>query len=150
MARALFVEINQPKACEDFVAAATWTRAVPGGNGKLGAVGCCYGGGVVNFLATRVPELLAAAPFYGPPAPADAEGRIKAELSIVFAENDDRINASWPAYEAALKAAGVRFEAHTYPGTQHGFNNDTTPRYDAAAAAKAWSRTLALFNRALR
>ena len=128
MARALFVEINQPKACEDFVAAAAWTRAVPGGNVKLGAVGFCCSGGVANFLATRVPELLAAAPFYGPPAPADAEGRIK----------------------AALKAAGVRFAAHTDPGTQRGFNNDTSPRYYAAAAAKAWSRTLALFNRALR
>jgi carboxymethylenebutenolidase len=149
-ARALFAKVDQAKAREDFVAAAGWARGVAGGSGKLGAVGFCYGGGMVNFLATRVPELLSGAPFYGAPAPADAVGRIQAELSIVFAENDERINAAWPAYEAALKGAGVHFEAFKYPGTQHGFNNDTTPRYDAAAAAKAWSRTLALFNRTLR
>jgi carboxymethylenebutenolidase len=149
-ARALFAKLEQPKSREDFVAAAGWARSVAGGNGKLGAVGFCYGGGIVNLLATRVPELAAGAPFYGAPAPADSVGKIKAELMLMFAENDDRINAAWPAYETALKTAGVRFAAFKYPGTQHGFNNDTTPRYDAAAADQAWSRTVALFNRTLR
>ena len=149
-ARELFAKLEQPKTRADFLAAAAWARAVPGGSGKLGAVGFCYGGGMVNYLATQVPELLAGAPFYGAAAPADQAARIKAELTVVFAENDERINAAWPAYEAALKAAGVKFEAFKYPGTQHGFNNDTTPRFDAAAASQAWARTLALFNRTLR
>jgi carboxymethylenebutenolidase len=149
-ARTLFAKLEQPKTREDFVAAAAWARGVPGSNGKLGAVGFCYGGGIVNLLATRVPELAAGVPFYGAPAPADAVGAVKAELMLVFAENDERINAAWPAYETALKAAGVRFSALKYPGTQHGFNNDTTPRYDAKAADEAWTRTSALFNRTLR
>ena len=149
-ARELFAKIDQAKAREDFVAAAHHARTVPGGNGKLGATGFCYGGGIVNMLATRVPELLAGAPYYGAAAPLDAVGKIKAELQIVFAATDERINAMWPPYEAALKAAGVKYEAHTYPGTQHGFNNDTTPRFDEAQAKVAWGRTLALFNRTLR
>ena len=149
-ARALFAKLDQAKTREDFVAAADWARRVGGGNGKLGAVGFCYGGGMVNLLATRVPELVSGAAFYGGPAPGDRVDRIKAELLLVFAENDDRINAAWPPYEAALKAAGVKFEAVKYPGTQHGFNNDTTPRYDAGAAQQAWARTLALFDRTLR
>jgi len=149
-ARELFAKLDQAKTREDFVVAANWARGIAGGNGKLGAVGFCYGGGMVNLLATRVSELTAAAPFYGAPAPADAVGRIKAELVLVFADNDERINAAWPPYEAALKAAGAKFEAFKYPGTQHGFNNDTTPRFDAAAAQQAWGRTLALFNRTLR
>ncbi len=149
-AREQFAKLDQAKTREDFLAAAAWARAVPGSNGKLGAVGFCYGGGMVNFLATRVPELLAGAPFYGAAPPADQAARIKAELTVVFADNDERINGAWPAYEAALKAAGVKYEAFKYPGTQHGFNNDTTPRFDAPSAAQAWARTLALFNRSLR
>ena len=149
-ARTLFATLDQAKTREDFVVAAAHARAISGGSGKLGAVGFCYGGGMVNFLATRVPELLAGAPFYGGPAPMDQVGRIKAELLVIFADNDERINAAWPAYEAALKSAGVKHEALKYPDTQHGFNNDTTPRFDAAAAAQAWGRTLALFNRTLR
>jgi carboxymethylenebutenolidase len=149
-ARALFAKLEQPKTREDFVAAAAWARGSTGGNGRLGAVGFCYGGSIVNLLATRVPELAAGVPFYGGPAPADGVGAIKAELMLVFAENDERINAAWPAYEAALKTAGVRYSAHQYAGTQHGFNNDTTPRYDATAARESWTRTLALFNRTLR
>ena len=148
-ARDLFAKLDQAKTREDFVRAAAWARNVEGGNGKLGAVGFCYGGGMVNLLATRVPELRAGAPFYGAPAAADQVGKIKAELLVIFAENDERINAAWPAYEAALKSAGVKQEAITYPGTQHGFNNDTTPRYNAAAAQQAWDRTLALFKRTL-
>jgi carboxymethylenebutenolidase len=149
-ARELFAKLDQTKTREDFVAAATHARALAGGNGKLGAVGFCYGGGMVNLLATRVPELRAGAPFYGAPADADQVSRIKAELVLVFADNDERINAAWPAYEAALKAAGIKYEAFKYPGTQHGFNNDTTPRFDATAAQQAWGRMLALFNRTLR
>ncbi len=149
-ARELFGKLDLRKTADDFVAAAGWARTVAGGNGKLGAVGFCYGGGIVNLLAARVPELKAAAPFYGLAAPLDEVGKIKAEMQIVYAEKDDRINATWPSYKDTLETAGVKFEAHVYPGTQHGFNNDTTPRYDEAAAQLAWSRTLALFNRTLR
>jgi carboxymethylenebutenolidase len=149
-ARELFPKLDQNKTAEDFIAAARHLLALPGGNGKLGAVGFCYGGGVVNLLATRLPELRVGVPFYGNAPAADKVAGIKAELLIHFAQNDERINAAWPAYESALKAARVRYEAHTYPATQHGFNNDTTPRYDEAAAALAWQRTLALFERTLR
>ena len=123
---------------------------IKGGNGRLGAVGFCYGGGMVNFLATRVPTLAAAAPFYGQAAPLEDVPKIKAEMLVVLAGTDERINAAWPAYEAALKAAGVAFTAHVYAGTQHGFNNDTTPRFDAASAKLAWERTLAFFAKNLR
>ena len=150
-ARELFAKLDQEKTREDFVAAANYAKARPEGNGKLGVTGFCYGGGISNFLATRVPELRAAAPFYGvAPAALDQVPKIKAELLIHFAETDERVNATWPAYEAALKAAKVKYEAHTYPGTQHGFNNNTTPRFDSAAAKLAWERTIALFNRTLR
>jgi carboxymethylenebutenolidase len=113
-------------------------------------VGFCYGGGIVNFLATRMPELVAGAPFYGAAAPLTEVPKIKAELFIVFADHDERINSMWPPYEAALKTAGTKYTAHVFPGTQHGFNNDTTPRYDEKAARQAWDKTLALFNRTLR
>jgi carboxymethylenebutenolidase len=149
-AREQFQKLDQAKTREDFVAAANYLRALPDASGKLGAVGFCYGGGMSNYLATRLPELSAAVPFYGGAAPLDKVGEIKAELLIHFAEKDERIAAGWPAYETALKAAGVRYEAHTYPGTQHGFNNDTTPRYDQAAAKLAWDRTMAFFERRLR
>lgn len=149
-ARALFGQLDQGKTREDFVAATAYARALPGSNGKLGAVGFCWGGGIVNLLATTVPELAVGVPFYGVAPPLDQVGKIKARLTLNFAANDDRINATWPPYAAALKAAGVGFEAFSYPGTQHGFNNDTTPRFDEAAAALAWERTLAAFNRGLR
>jgi carboxymethylenebutenolidase len=105
---------------------------------------------VVNMLATRVPELVAGAPFYGPSPALDAVGAIKAELCLVFAGIDERINAGWPPYKDTLEVAGVKFQAYTYPGTQHGFHNDTTPRFDDNAARQAWGRTLELFNRTLR
>jgi carboxymethylenebutenolidase len=144
-ARAAFATLDQAKAREDFLAAAGWLRARPDGSGKLGAVGFCYGGMIVHWLATRVPELHAAVPFYGSsPAPAEAVN-VKAALLVHLAAVDERINTAWPAYEAALKAAGVPHAMHQYPGTQHGFNNDTTPRYDAAAARLAWERTIAFF-----
>ena len=149
-ARELFAKLDQKKATEDFVAAAYFLQNRPESSGKLGAVGFCYGGGMVHTLSIRVPELHAAVPFYGnQPATADAV-KVKAPLMIQFAAVDERINASWPAYEAALKAAGARYTSHQYPGTQHGFNNDTTPRYDAAAAKLAWDRTLEFFNKTLR
>jgi carboxymethylenebutenolidase len=149
-AREAFAKIDGAKAREDFVAAAAWSKSVQGGNGKLGAVGFCWGGGMVNYIATRSPELVAGVPFYGIAPPLDAVKAIKAEMMMVFAEKDERINASWPPYEAALKAAGVRYSAFNYVGTEHGFNNDTTPRYDEKSAQQAWARTLALFNRTLR
>jgi carboxymethylenebutenolidase len=149
-ARELFAKLDQPKTREDFVAAAAFLRARPESSGHLGAIGFCFGGGVVNFLATRLPDLEAAVPFYGMAPPTDAVATIKAPLLLHFAENDERINASWHPYERALKAAGVRYEAHVYPATQHGFHNDTTPRYDPAAAKLAWQRTLSFLNRTLR
>lgn len=144
-ARAAFATLDQAKALEDFVAAAHWLKARNDASSKLGVVGFCYGGGIVHLLATRLPDLNAAVPFYGnTPAPAEA-AKVKAPLLVHQAAVDERINAAWPAYEAALKAAGVKYAVHQYPGTQHGFNNDTTPRYDAAAARLAWERTLAFF-----
>lgn len=148
-ARTAFSTLDQAKAMEDFLASARWLQARPDGNGKLGAVGFCYGGGIVHELATRLPDLKAAVPFYGnTPAPEKA-AQVKAPLLVHQAAVDERINAAWPAYEAALKAAGVRYEVFQYAGTQHGFNNDTTPRYDAAAAKLAWDRTLAFFRQQL-
>lgn len=149
-ARALFAKLDQSKTQEDFLAAAGFARTRPGSNGKLGVVGFCYGGGIANLLATRVPDLGGAVPFYGLAPPLDQVKAIKAPLLLHFADHDDRINATWPPYEAALKAAAVKYEAFKYPGTEHGFNNDTTPRYDPAAAKLAWQRTIAFFGRTLR
>ena len=149
-ARERFAKLDQAKTRADFLAAAKYLEGVPGGNGRIGAVGFCWGGGIVNLLATRVPSLNAAVPFYGEAPPVGDVGAIRAPLLLMFADSDERINATWPPYEAALKAAGKKYEAFRYPGTQHGFNNDTTPRYDAAAAQLAWQRTVAFFNRTLR
>ena len=149
-AREVFQKLDQTKIREDFVTAVGWLKGRDETNGKVGAVGFCYGGGMVNFLATRVPDLKAGVAFYGSAAPLEDVPKIKAPLIIQSAEVDERINAAWPAYEAALKEAKVKYERHLYPGTQHGFNNDTTPRYDAAAAKLAWERTLAFFNKHLR
>lgn len=149
-ARELFPKLDQAKVREDFIAALAWLKARPETNGKVGAVGFCYGGGMVNFLATRVPDLAAGVAFYGSAPNVEDVPKIKAALVIQSAEVDERINASWPAYETALKAAGVRYERHLYPGTQHGFNNDTTPRYDEAAAKLAWERMLAHLNTHVR
>jgi carboxymethylenebutenolidase len=144
-ARAAFAKVDQTKARADFIAGARALRALPESTGKLGVVGFCYGGGMANYLATQLPELNAAVPFYGGHAPAAEVPKIQAPLLIHFASDDPRINAGWPAYQEALKTAGKRFDVHIYPNTQHGFHNDTTPRFDAAAAQLAWTRTLAFF-----
>ena len=149
-ARELFPTLDQTKTREDFVAAANYLRTRPDSTGKLGAIGFCYGGAIVNMLATRVPELLASVPFYGGPAPLADVPKIKAALLLQFGGADERVNASWPAYEAALKEAKVRYEAYVYEGAQHGFNNDTTPRYDEKSAKLAWERTMAFFAKHLK
>ena len=149
-ARTLFGQLDQAKTREDFVTAATVLRERAECSGKYGAVGFCYGGGIVHMLSTRLPDLAAGVPFYGNMPAVEEAVKVKAPLQIHFAGVDERINAAWPAYEEALKAAGARYTAHEYAGTQHGFNNDTTPRFDAAAARLAWQRTGAFFQQHLR
>ncbi len=149
-ARDLFTKLDQTKTRADFIAAADFLKSNPNCTGKIGAVGFCWGGGMVNVLATRLPDLVAGVPFYGPQPTAEEAAKIKAQLLIHYASNDERINAGWPAYEAALKAAGVKYEMFQYQATEHGFNNDTTPRYAEAAAKLAWERTVAFFNKTLR
>lgn len=141
----LFGQLDAAKRTEDLVAAADFLKARPDCTGKIGVVGFCFGGTMANTFAVRMPDLAAAVPFYGGQPSAENAARIKAPLLIHYAANDERINAGWPAYEAALKAAGVKYEMFMYPGTQHGFHNDSTPRYDEAAAKLAWSRTVAFF-----
>ncbi len=148
-ARELFPKLDQAKTREDFVAAAAFLKARPECTGRIGAVGFCYGGGIVNMLATRLPDLGAGVPFYGRQPPTADVPKIKAPLLIQYAENDQGVNAGWPEYEAALKSNNIKYTAYIYPGTQHGFNNDTTPRYDAAAAKLAWQRTVDFFNQNL-
>ncbi|KQV88948.1 dienelactone hydrolase family protein [Pelomonas sp. Root1237] len=148
-ARELFGKLDAGKTRADIVAAARGLLALPDANGKVGVVGFCWGGSLTNHVATQVPELAVAVPFYGAAPALEDVPRIKARLLLHYAGNDERVNASWPPYEAALKAAGVRYEQFVYAGTQHGFNNDTTPRYDPAAAQLAWERTLAVFKSAL-
>ena len=142
-------ELDRVKITEDFVAAANFLMTHPDSTGKVGAVGFCFGGGMVNTLAVRLPNLAAAAPFYGGQPPADQVAQIGAPLLIHYASEDQRINAGWPAYEAALEAAGKQYTMYMYENTQHGFHNDTTPRYDAAAAKLAQDRTIAFFKQHL-
>lgn len=149
-ARALFGKLDAAKTREDMLAATSFLQKHAESTGRVGAVGFCWGGGVVNFLATSVPDLGAAVPFYGSAAPEAEVPKIKAPLLIHLAGTDTRINAGYPAFEAALKAAGVKYTIHTYEGASHGFNNDTTPRYDEKAATLAWSRTIEFFNANLR
>jgi carboxymethylenebutenolidase len=148
-ARELFTKLDQTKIREDFVTAVGFIKSRPDCTGKVGVVGFCYGGGISNMLATRVPDLGAAVPFYGSQPTAEDTARIKAPLLIHYAAVDERINAGWPAYEAALKANNIRYTMYMYPGTQHGFNNNTTPRYDEAAAKLAWTRTVDFFKKNL-
>ena len=149
-ARELFAKQDAGKRAEDLFAAAGYLKSRPECTGKIGATGFCFGGTMVNALAVRILDLAAAVPFYGgQPAAADV-AKIKAPLQIHYAALDDRINKGWPDYETALKANAVKYEMHMYLGTNHGFHNDTTPRYDEAAAKLSWSRTLAFFNEKLR
>jgi carboxymethylenebutenolidase len=149
-ARQLFPKLDQAKTREDLVAAVAFLKAHAECTGKVGVVGFCWGGSAANMLASRVSDLAAAVPFYGGQVSAEEAAKIKAPLLVHYAENDARVNAGWPAYETALKAAGVSYTMHMYPGAQHGFNNDTTPRYDEAAAKLAWQRTMEFFNKHLR
>ena len=137
--------LDRVKLMNDFFAAFEFLRDADGSTGKVGAVGFCYGGGVCNALAVTFPDLAASVPFYGRQAAAEDVPRIEAPLLIHYAELDDRINEGAPAYAQALRAAGKEFTEHYYPGVNHGFHNDTTPRYDEAAATLAWDRTLAFF-----
>jgi carboxymethylenebutenolidase len=147
---ALFATVDKPKMTEDFVASATWLKARPESTGRIGTVGFCFGGGIANTLAVRLPGLGAAVPFYGaPPPPADVPA-IKAAVLVHQAGLDTRLASTWPSYDAELTAAKVRHEGYVYAGANHGFHNDTTPRYDDAAAKLAWQRTLTWFDTYLR
>jgi carboxymethylenebutenolidase len=147
----LFQGLDRAKMTEDFLAAAIWLKSRSEGTGKLGAVGFCFGGGVVNQLAVRMgTELAAAVPFYGSQPSAEDAAKIKARLLAHYGELDTRITSGWPAFDAALTAAQVQHEGYVYAGANHGFHNDTTPRYDEAAAKLAWQRTLDWLNKYLR
>ena len=148
---AMFGMVDRAKMQEDFVAAAQWLKARPESNGKLGAVGFCFGGGVVNNLAVRLgPDMAAGVPFYGAQPNAADAAKIKAPINAQYGELDQRINAGWPAFDAALTAAKVPHEGHIYKAANHGFHNDTTPRYDKAAAEESWTHTLSWFNKYMR
>jgi len=148
-ARELFAQLDRNTLVEDFVAAFEFLQSREDCTGKVGAVGFCFGGGMVNQLAVRLPGLGAGVAFYGGQVPADQVPRIEAPLLLHYAGIDERVNAGWPAYEAALKEHGVAYEAYVYEGANHGFNNDTTPRFDSQAAERAWRRTLEFFEQHL-
>ena len=141
--------LDPARLLADFFAGFEFVRDHERSNGKAGAVGFCYGGGVCNALAVAYPDMACSVPFYGRQAALEDVEQIRAPLLLHYAENDGRINAGWPDYEAALQASGVVHEAHVYPGTNHGFHNDSTPRFDEAAAALAWQRTLNWFGQYL-
>ena len=148
--RTLQAGLDQSKLRTDMLNSARFLKAHALSTGKLGATGFCWGGSTTNYLAVTLgADLKAAVPFYGAAAETAAVPQIKAPLLIQYAENDERVNAMWPAYEAALKASGAQYEMHMYPGTQHGFHNNSTPRYQEAAAKLAWERTIALFRKHL-
>ena len=148
--RALQAKLDQAKLRTDMLNGAKWLKGQPNSTGKLGVTGFCWGGGTTNFLAAELgADMHAGVPYYGAAAETAKVPQIKAALLIVYAESDERINAMWPAYEGALKAAGTKYEAHFYPGTQHGFHNNSTPRYNEAQAKIAWERTIAHFKRHL-
>jgi carboxymethylenebutenolidase len=148
-ARTEFAKLDQAKTRQDFLSCYAALKARADSSGKIGSVGFCYGGGMVHYLSTQLPDLAAGVPFYGNHPAVEEAAKVKAPLQIHFAGVDERINAAWPAYEAALKTANVRHAAHIYAGTQHGFNNDTTPRFDAAAAKLSWDRTMGFFKQHL-
>jgi len=144
--RELQRSLDRAKIEQDFIAAARYLDAQPESNGKLGAVGFCFGGYIVNMLAAVIPdELDAAVPFYGTPAAEEIQSQVRGPLMIQLAGLDERVNASWPEYEASLKESGAEYVMYLYPDVNHGFHNDSTGRYDAEAAELAWSRTIAFF-----
>jgi carboxymethylenebutenolidase len=146
----LFAKMDRAKMTEDFVAGAGWLKARPENSGRMGVVGFCFGGGIANTLAVRIPDIAAAVPFYGAkPATADVP-KIKGAVLAHYAELDTNLTATWPAYDAELTAANIPHAGYVYPKANHGFHNDTTPRYDEAAAKLAWQRTLDWFNKYLR
>lgn len=147
--RAMQRKRDRDEMLEDFIAAYEWLKARPESNGKVGVVGFCFGGGIANMMAVRLPELGAAVPFYGSQPSAEEAAKIKAPLMLQYAGLDTRVNAGWPVYEEALKQAGVEYEAFIYPEVNHGFHNNTTPRYDEAAATLAWNRTIEFFKKHL-
>ncbi len=149
-ARELFSKLDPARRSADLFAAVDYVKTRPECNGKLGAIGFCFGGGVVNQIAVRYPDLAAGVPFYGAQPKAEDVPKIKAAMQMHYAGNDDNINKGIAAYDEALKAARVRYEIHSYPGAYHGFNNDTTPRYDEPSAKLAWSRSLAWFKECLK
>jgi carboxymethylenebutenolidase len=143
--RAMQRKLDRGKLLEDFIAAFEYLKTHPGSTGKVGVVGFCFGGAVANAMAVRLPDLAAAVPFYGRQPAAEDVPKIKAPLLIHNAGLDSRINAGWPAYEKALEENGKAYTMHMYPEVNHGFHNDTTPRYDEKAASLAWERTIAFF-----
>jgi carboxymethylenebutenolidase len=147
--RELQQQVDPAKLMNDFFAAIEFLMASDLTTDKIGITGFCYGGGVSNAASVAYPELAAAVPFYGRQAPVEEVPKIQAPLLLQFAENDANVNAGWPAYEAALKETGKVYEAYIYPGTNHGFHNDSTPRYDEAAAKLAWDRTIGWFKQYL-
>ena len=148
--RALQASLDQGKLHTDMLNSARFLKAHKSSTGKLGVTGFCWGGGTTNYLAVALgSDMHAGAPYYGAAPETAGVARIKAPLLIHYAETDARINEMWPAYEAALKVAGVRYEKHAYPGTQHGFHNNSTPRYNEAAAQLSWERTVAFFRKHL-
>ena len=149
-ARDMFSKLDMAKTREDLVAAVPYLKSRKDCNGKVAAIGFCFGGGIANLIATRFPDLAGAVPYYGAQPKAEDAAKIRAPILGHYASEDPRTNAGLPAFESALKANGVKVEVHTYPNTQHGFHNDTTPRYDEAAAKLSWSRTLAFFKEHLK
>ena len=148
--RTLQQKRDRNEMLEDFIAAFNYLHDHPECDGNVGAVGFCFGGWIVNMMAVRIPELKAAVPFYGGQPASEDVPAIQAPLLLQYAGLDERVNAGWPAYEAALKANGKEYQVYIYPDTNHGFHNDTTPRYDEAAAKLAWERTIAFFKEKLK
>ncbi|MDA0194989.1 MAG: dienelactone hydrolase family protein [Bacteroidetes bacterium] len=148
--RTLQSKRDRNEMLEDFIAAYEYLKSNNDCNGKIGVVGFCFGGGISNMMAVRIPSLSAAVPFYGGQPTSEDVAKIKAPLMLHYAGLDERVNAGWPAYEEALKANKKEYVAHIYPDANHGFNNNTTPRYDDKAATLAWSRTIAFFNDKLK